>query len=154
MLFVFVEIGQLIGRLVVSWSANSIALHRPGFRPSWWWSLLLALTIALLNGVVVRFAMSSPEQTFAAVNDEIDPDFPAPMSPLRSGGPESLVSWESLGHQGRVFVVGWADGRRTLEVQRPPGDRADPRLRGTEFRRRHQRDRGRWRPRSFGATAA
>ena len=67
--------------------------------------LLLALTIALLNGVVVRFAMSALNKTFAAVNDEIDPDIPAPTTPLRSGGPESLVSWESLGHQGRIFVA-------------------------------------------------
>ena len=26
------------------------------------------------------------------------------MSPLRSSGPQSLASWQSLGHQGRVFV--------------------------------------------------
>ena len=62
------------------------------------------MTIALLNGVVVRFAMSTINKTFAAVNDETDPDNPAPESDLRSGGPESLVTWESLGHQGRMFV--------------------------------------------------
>ena len=66
--------------------------------------LLLALSIALLNGVVVRVGMDYLNKTFAAVNDETDPEFPAPDSKLRSGGPESLASWESLGHQGRVFV--------------------------------------------------
>ena len=66
--------------------------------------LLLALSIALLNGVVVRVGMDYLNKTFAAVNDETDPEFPAPKSRLRSGGPESLASWESLGHQGRVFV--------------------------------------------------
>ncbi len=66
--------------------------------------LLLALSIALLNGVVVRVGMDYLNKTFAAVNDETDPDFPAPDSKLRSGGPESLTDWESLGHQGRVFV--------------------------------------------------
>ncbi len=66
--------------------------------------LLLALSIALLNGVVVRVGMDYLNKTFAAVNDETDPEFPAPTSKLRSGGPESLASWESLGHQGRVFV--------------------------------------------------
>ena len=34
----------------------------------------------------------------------MDPDTAAPTTRLRSGGPESLVSWESLGHQGRIFV--------------------------------------------------
>ena len=66
--------------------------------------LLLALSIALLNGVVVRFGMSALNKTFAAANDETDPEFAAPTSPLRSGGPDSAVTWESLGHQGRVFV--------------------------------------------------
>ena len=36
-LFVFVEIGQLIGRLVRFSCASSIALPRRGFRPSSWW---------------------------------------------------------------------------------------------------------------------
>src|SRR6185312_10372724 len=67
---------------------------------------LLALTIAVLNGVVARGLMSVINNTFEAVNDEKDPDVPAPTTPLRSGGPESLVSWSSLGHQGRVFMSG------------------------------------------------
>ena len=66
--------------------------------------LLLALSIALLNGVVVRVGMDYLNKTFAAANDETDPDFPAPTSKFRSGGPDSLVTWESLGHQGRVFA--------------------------------------------------
>jgi len=49
--------------------------------------------------------MSVLNKTFAAANDETDPEFAAPTSPLRSGGPDSSVSWESLGHQGRVFVA-------------------------------------------------
>ena len=48
--------------------------------------------------------MSSLNNTFEAVNDETDPDIAAPTTPLRSGGPQSLVTWESLGHQGRVFM--------------------------------------------------
>ncbi|MDT5055282.1 MAG: hypothetical protein QOF66_3648, partial [Mycobacterium sp.] len=68
--------------------------------------LLLALTIALLNGIVVRFAMSTLNNTFESVNNEMDPDSAAPATPMRSGGPGSLASWESLGHQGRVFIRG------------------------------------------------
>ena len=41
----------------------------------------------------------------------MDPDTAAPTTRLRSGGPESLVSWESLGHQGRIFV----DSATTVE---------------------------------------
>jgi uncharacterized membrane protein len=103
-LFVLVEIGQLVGKLVRYLVRQLNRFAPPRVSAVVVVVLLLALTVALLNGVVVRFAMSTINKTFAAVNDETDPDFPAPMSPLRSGGPQSLVSWESLGHQGRVFV--------------------------------------------------
>jgi uncharacterized membrane protein len=103
-LFVLVEIGQLIGKLVRFLVRQLDRVAPPRVSAVVVVGLLLALTIALINGVVVRFAMSSLNNTFEAVNDETDPAFPAPMSPLRSGGPQSLVSWESLGHQGRVFV--------------------------------------------------
>ncbi|OBG83722.1 hypothetical protein A5733_25855 [Mycobacterium sp. NS-7484] len=103
-LFFFVEVGQLVGRLV-----RFLDLHLDRFLPPRvsaviTVSLLLALSIALLNGVVVRFAMHTINTTFSAVNDETSPDFAAPTSVLRSGGPQSLVTWESLGHQGRIFV--------------------------------------------------
>lgn len=103
-LFLFVEIGQLIGKLVRFLVRQVDKVAPPRIAAVVVVALLLALTIALLNGVVVRFAMSTINKTFAAVNDETDPDNPAPESDLRSGGPESLVTWESLGHQGRMFV--------------------------------------------------
>lgn len=103
-LFLFVEIGQLIGRLVRFLVRQLERIAPPRVSAVVVVALLLALTIALLNGIVVRFAMSTINNTFSAVNDETDPDFPAPTSALRSGGPNSLVTWESLGHQGRVFV--------------------------------------------------
>ncbi|MEW5808276.1 MAG: alpha/beta-hydrolase family protein [Actinomycetota bacterium] len=103
-LFAFVEIGQLIGRLVRYLVRQLDRVAPPRVSAVIVVTLLLALTIALLNGIVVRFAMSTINSTFASVNDETDPDNPAPTTPLRSGGPGSLVSWESLGHQGRMFV--------------------------------------------------
>ncbi len=104
-LFVFVEIGQLIGRLVRFLVRKTDRFAPPRVSAVIVVGLLLALTIALLNGVVARFAMSTINSTFSAVNNETDPDFPAPKSTLRSGGPQSLDSWESLGRQGRVFVA-------------------------------------------------
>jgi uncharacterized membrane protein len=103
-LFAFVEIGQLIGRLVRFLVRRGDRFVPPRVSAVIVVGLLLALTIALLNGVVARVAMSTINKTFSAVNVETDPDFPAPTSRLRSGGPGSLASWESLGHQGRVFV--------------------------------------------------
>ncbi len=103
-LFVLVEIGQLIRRLVRYLVRGGDRFVPPRVSAVIVVGLLIALTIALLNGVVVRFAMSTINKTFSAANNETDPEFPAPTSPLRSGGPQSLASWESLGHQGRVFV--------------------------------------------------
>lgn len=105
-LFLFVEIGQLIGRLIryLVRQLNRVAPPRVSFVVVV--ALLLGLSIALLNGVVVRGTMAVLNRTFASVNDEMDPNNPAPTSPLRSGGPGSLVSWASLGHQGRIFVGG------------------------------------------------
>ncbi|KUH92809.1 alpha/beta-hydrolase family protein [Mycobacterium sp. IS-3022] len=105
MLFLLVEIGQLIGRLVRFLVRQLERFAPPRVSAVVVVALLIALTVALLNGIVVRFAMSTINRTFSAVNDETDPDFAAPTSPLRSGGPQSLASWESLGHQGRVFVA-------------------------------------------------
>lgn len=105
-LFMFVEIGQLVGRLVRYLVRQLERVAPPRVSGVIAVALVLALTIALLNGIVVRFAMSTINSTFENVNNEDDPDNPAPTTALRSGGPQSLVSWESLGHQGRNFVAG------------------------------------------------
>ena len=103
-LFIFVEIGQLIGRLIQFLVRQLNRVAPPRVSQVVVVVLLLALSIALLNGVVVRVGMDYLNKTFAAANDETDPEFPAPSSKFRSGGPDSLVTWESLGHQGRVFA--------------------------------------------------
>ncbi|HKP41646.1 alpha/beta hydrolase [Mycobacterium sp.] len=119
-LFIFVEIGQLIGKLVRYLVRQLNRVAPPRVSAIVVVVLLLALTIALLNGIVVRFAMSTINKTFAAANDETDPTFPAPTSPLRSGGPQSLVSWESLGHQGRVFVSAGPTVEELTKFNGPP----------------------------------
>ncbi len=105
-LFAFVELGQLVDKLVHFLVRQLERIAPPRVSATVAVGLLLALFIALLNGVVVRFAMSTINNTFESVNNEADPDNAAPTTPLRSGGPQSLVSWSSLGHQGRVFVSG------------------------------------------------
>ena len=43
-------------------------------------------------------------QPSATVNSETQPGVAAPQSRYRSGGPESLMTWASLGNQGRKFI--------------------------------------------------
>lgn len=112
-LFTVVEIGQAI-RLLVRFLVYQLDRIVP-FRLSATIvvALLVVLTITLLNGVVVKFAMRTMNNTFASVNNEMNPDTTQPTTGLRSGGPQSLVSWESLGHQGRIFIKG---GPRTDDL--------------------------------------
>ncbi|MET0474345.1 MAG: alpha/beta-hydrolase family protein [Mycobacterium sp.] len=120
-LFAFVELGQLVGRLVRFLTRQLARVAPPRVSAVVVVTLLLVLSIALLNGIVVRAVMSTLNNTFESVNDEEDPDNPAPTTPLRSGGPQSFVSWESLGHQGRVFVGG---GPSVADLEKFNGQRA------------------------------
>ena len=85
-LFVLVEIGQLVGKLIrfLVRQLNRVAPPRVSAVVAV--VLLLALAIALLNGVVVEYTMRALNNTFATVNDEMDPDTAAPTTRLRSGG--------------------------------------------------------------------
>jgi uncharacterized membrane protein len=112
-LFMLVEIGQLTRKLILSVSRQLDRVAPPRVAAVVTVLLLVALVIALLNGIVVKFTMSTLNSTFATINDEMGPDTNAPTSPYRSGGPGSLASWESLGREGRVFVEG---GPSTAEL--------------------------------------
>ena len=67
-------------------------------------TVAVVFTLFVLNGVVANYSMQWLNSTFAAVNDETTADSTPPTSSLRSGGPGSLVTWDSLGRQGRIFV--------------------------------------------------
>jgi uncharacterized membrane protein len=120
LLFVFVEVGQLIGRLVrfLTRQLGRVAPPRVSFVATV--IVLLSVGIAVLNGVVVRGAMSLLNRTFSAVNDEMDASLPTPTTALRSGGPGSLTSWASLGHQGRIFLHGGPTVAQLTEFNKAP----------------------------------
>jgi uncharacterized membrane protein len=103
-LFTLVEIGQFI-RWLVRFLVGQVDRIAP-FRLSATIVVvsLVVLTITVLNGVVLKFAMRTMNNTFASANDEMSPATAPPKTPLRSGGPQSLVSWDSLGREGRIFV--------------------------------------------------
>lgn len=71
--------------------------------------LLTVATVTVLIDRLVRGRLleSLLEQADAA-NQLISPEVPRPSSPLRSGGPGSLESWQSLGAPGRKIVSGGA----------------------------------------------
>ncbi|WP_068276966.1 alpha/beta hydrolase [Aldersonia kunmingensis] len=67
-------------------------------------AVAITLTVLVLNGVVAEKGMSALNASFAAANNETKADSVPPTSPLRSGGPGSLVTWDSLGREGRVII--------------------------------------------------
>lgn len=67
--------------------------------------VVVLLAIFILNGVVAKYSMQWLNASFAAANEETRAETSPPTSPLRSGGPGSLVTWDSLGREGRVFVA-------------------------------------------------
>jgi uncharacterized membrane protein len=65
--------------------------------------LLAVVLLLLLNGVLWRLLVGAADSSFA-VRDTLTPgDVVRPTSTLRSGGPESLLDWDTLGREGRAF---------------------------------------------------
>jgi uncharacterized membrane protein len=100
-----VEVGQLIRRLVIFLVGKVDRVAPFRLSAAIVVTALVVLTIALLNGVVIKVTMAKLNSTFNQVNEEGKAESAAPKSRLRSGGPESLVPWDTLGHQGRIFVA-------------------------------------------------
>ncbi len=92
------RLAALLGRWISPAAARVIAA-----------GLVVALLLGVLNGVVLRGAFAAADSAFRAVNEEHRPDAAAPGDALRSGGPGSLMSWASLGNQGRTFISGGPD---------------------------------------------
>lgn len=63
------------------------------------------IVVVLVNAVVVGQIGGTLDKLFLAINDEFSTDVAAPEESELSAGPGSLVTWESLGRQGRVFIA-------------------------------------------------
>ena len=105
-LFALVEIGQLIRRLMLFLVVRLNRVVPPRVSAVIAVLVVVAVIVGILNGVVLGLTMRTLNNTFETVNNEESPTTPPPTTMLRSGGPGSLVSWASLGHQGRIFVDG------------------------------------------------
>ena len=75
-------------------------------------TLVILLLIGVFNGVVLDGLFAAADNTFRTLNDETQPDVEPTADPLRSGGPASLMSWASLGNQGRIFIAGGPDAEQ------------------------------------------
>lgn len=67
--------------------------------------LVVAVLIGLNNELIWRGLVIAANSGFGALNGTTNHGTVRPTAPERSGSPESLIPWKSLGRQGRDFVA-------------------------------------------------
>ena len=69
--------------------------------------LILAAVVfwAIGSGVILTGALRFLDSTYRRVDAFLPPEMAAPIDPNKTGSPQSLISWDSLGAQGRNRVV-------------------------------------------------
>jgi uncharacterized membrane protein len=86
-------VARLLGRFIPPRAATAAAL------------LIVVLILGFLaTGVLPRAFTSAANSVFGGADNGTAPGIAQPVTPLRSGSPESLVPWDTLGRQGRTFV--------------------------------------------------
>ncbi len=68
--------------------------------------LVAAIGITLSRDVVFNQFVNWANSSYGTFDDTTPPGIEQPTTALRSGGPGSLVAWNSLGYQGRKFAGG------------------------------------------------
>jgi uncharacterized membrane protein len=99
-----VALGRLL-RKAYRWTARQLGRWMgPRAARAVGWLVVAGLFVVLINGVLLDNLVALADSTFAVRNGITKPDAMKPSSGLRSGGPGSIVSWESLGREGRSFT--------------------------------------------------
>ncbi|MCC0094472.1 alpha/beta hydrolase [Streptomyces flavotricini] len=68
------------------------------------WILVAALAWAAFSGLLLSGIVNAANEAFSLRDTQTPEGVHQPTSTLRSGGPGSLVPWDSLGYQGRAFT--------------------------------------------------
>jgi uncharacterized membrane protein len=89
-------------------------------------AVVAVLAFTLLNGALYHGFLSVADDISAKADARTDGPTGPPTSPLRSGGPGSLVAWNALGREGRKFV---SHGPSVAEIEKLTGRRAVPSIR-------------------------
>ncbi len=97
----------LIGRLIatsVKWMDRQVER----VIPKWWARAALTVGIVVVLIVVAnvfeRQFTDWADRSFGAVNNTTPDGVDRPTAPTRSGSPDSLVPWDTLGYQGQAFI--------------------------------------------------
>lgn len=100
---VFRLLRKQLRRILPPWVAAAISVVVVVFAV--WW---------IASGVLGRGFVSFMDTVYAEVNAGTPEGVTPVTSPLRSGSPESLVPWSTLGSTGREFVAGGPDAAQAV----------------------------------------
>ncbi|WP_227984580.1 alpha/beta hydrolase [Nocardia spumae] len=106
---------QLFARLLSRWVRVP-----PQLAPSAGAIVLALVAVLLFNGVLSQAFFTVANSAFSVRNDKMTPYAVQPMDPERSGSPESLAKWDTLGSEGRWFVSNGPDAFRIGAVTGHP----------------------------------
>ncbi|HEX6246237.1 MAG TPA: alpha/beta hydrolase [Nocardioidaceae bacterium] len=87
------RISDLLGRRMGARAARALGLV-----------LLVSVLGTVVTGVLWDGAVNALDRAFSVADTQTPDDVTEPTTPLRSGSPESLVAFDELGREGRVFV--------------------------------------------------
>ena len=115
----------LIAR-AIRWIAHALArllnrlIPRPAARAL---SILIVVLIAwwAASGLLPSAFLSAMDGIYSATNARTAPGIEQPSSALRSGSPESLVPWSTLGQEGRTFVASGPSAQQAGQFTGEPG---------------------------------
>ncbi|MEU4412096.1 alpha/beta hydrolase [Nocardia salmonicida] len=82
--------------------------------------VLVVLTVTIVNGVASQAFFAVANSAFSVRNDRTTPHAVQPVAPERSGSPESLAPWQTLGFEGRWFVSNGPSAAAITEVTGKP----------------------------------
>ena len=81
-------------------------------------ALILGVSWWVASGVLAKQFVATMDTIYSAQNDTTEDGVAQPASRMRSGGPGSLIPWDTLGRQGRSFVAGGPSVEQIAEFQR------------------------------------
>lgn len=81
------------------------------------------LLVGFVQGVLFDNMVAAVNQSYSLIDEGTSPWISQPESPLRSGSPESLVEWDTLGIKGRDFT-GDGGGPTRAEIEAFTGEPA------------------------------
>jgi uncharacterized membrane protein len=93
-------IARLLGRWIGARAATAVG-----------WLLVAGVAWAAFTGLLLNGFVSAANESFSLRDTQTPEGVHQPETALRSGGPGSLVLWDSLGREGRVFIGGGPSAR-------------------------------------------